>query len=74
MSNNHSEPRDISPFLEGIARNFDFAGSLDNPISLYEGSEDPIDKDWRAVGSDYQNSIAIMENELNGNKKSNKKK
>jgi hypothetical protein len=66
--------RNISPFLEGVARNFDFANTIDDSIPVSAGGEDPIVNDWRAIGSDYQNSVKIISEELNGSKKNHKKK
>jgi hypothetical protein len=59
----------LSPFLEGIARNFDFAGSIDHLSPPLENDKDPILNDWQAVASDYQDSLKIMNEVLNGNKK-----
>jgi hypothetical protein len=74
MTNSQVNNRNIPPFLEGVARNFDFACSINDPLPLSEGGEDPIVNDWKAVGSDYQDSMAIMQKELNGSKRNNKKK
>jgi len=58
-----------SPFLEGIARCFDFAG-LFNDCSLSPAQNiDPIAQDWQIVCSDYDNSIKIINEELHGDKK-----
>jgi hypothetical protein len=59
----------ISPFLEGIARNFDFAGSIvDFPAPSLKDN-DALISDWRMVGSDYNNSLKIINEELNGTTK-----
>ena len=63
----------ISPFLEGIARNFDFAGSIvDFPPPSLKDNEALI-SDWRMVGSDYNNSLKIINEELNGTEKKSEK-
>ena len=64
----------ISPFLEGVARTFDFAGIIDDLSPLPDVQKDPIRNDWKAVASDYQCSVRIINEECNGNKKINKKK
>jgi hypothetical protein len=56
-------------FLEGAARIFDFAGVM-NEENLHETQDAAaINKDWRAVGGDYNNSNKIISEELNGLKK-----
>jgi hypothetical protein len=63
----------ISPFLEGIARNFDFAGSIvDFPAPSLKDN-DALIRDWRMVGSDYNNSLKIINEELNGTNKKTEK-
>jgi hypothetical protein len=59
----------ISPFMEGIARNFDFAGSIGNFPRPNLKDADALISDWRMVGSDYNNSLKIINEELNGSKK-----
>jgi hypothetical protein len=55
--------------LEGIARNFDFAGSIvDFPAPSLKDN-DALISDWRMVGSDYNNSLKIINEELNGTTK-----
>jgi hypothetical protein len=63
----------ISPFLEGIARNFDFAGSIANFPAPSPSDNDAIINDWRMVGSDYNNSLKIINEELNGTQKISEK-
>jgi hypothetical protein len=63
----------ISPFLEGIARNFDFAGSIADFPAPSLKDNDALISDWRMVGSDYNNSIKIINEELNGTKKKSEK-
>jgi hypothetical protein len=74
MNHNHSNTNTISPFLEGIARNFDFAGSLDYISPPLKNEENPILNDWMAVGSDYQNSMKIINEEFYGTKRNPKNK
>ena len=59
----------ISPFLEGIARNLDFAGSIGNSPGPPVKDNDALISDWRMVGSDYNNSLKIINEELNGTPK-----
>lgn len=63
----------ISPFLEGIARNFDFAGSIVDFPGPPSKDNDALIGDWQLVGSDYNNSIKIINEELNGGKKNQEK-
>lgn len=63
----------ISPFLQGIARNFDFAGSISNFPGRPLGDSDALTNDWKMVGSDYFNSIRIINEELNETKNKTKK-
>ena len=63
----------ISPFLEGIARNFDFAGSIGNFPYPRLKDADALISDWQMVGSDYNNSIKIINEELNGTEKKSEK-
>jgi hypothetical protein len=63
----------ISPFMDGIARNFDFAGSIvDFPAPSLKDN-DALISDWRMVGSDYNNSLKIINEELNGTNKKTEK-
>ena len=63
----------ISPFLEGIAKNFDFAGSIvDFPAHSLKDN-DALIGDWQKVRSDYNNSIKIINEELNGTEKKSEK-
>jgi hypothetical protein len=63
----------VSPFWEGIARNFDFAGSIVNfpPPSLKDN--DALISDWQKVGSDYNNSLKIINEELHVTHKKSEK-
>jgi hypothetical protein len=63
----------ISPFLEGIARNFDFAGSIVDFPGPPIKDNDALIGDWQKVGSDYNNSIKIINEELYGTEKKPKK-
>jgi hypothetical protein len=59
----------IGIFLEGAARLFDFAGSL-NEEGLHETHDAAaINKDWAAVGGDYKKCRKTMREEINGFKK-----
>ena len=69
MNRNNGKPHSISPFLEGVARTFDLAGSFDDsPIPALQ-NPNPVAEDWRIIGNDYFNSIKIIGEEKNGNKK-----
>jgi hypothetical protein len=59
----------VSPFLEGIARNFDFACSMDVFPLPPPQDNDPNLYDWQMVSSDYDQSIKIIDEELNDIKK-----
>ena len=59
----------ISPFMEGIARNFDFAGSIGNFPRPPVKDVDALISDWQMVGSDYNFSLKMINEELNGIKK-----
>ena len=63
----------IFPFMEGIARNFDFAGSIVDFPGPPIKDNDALIGDWQKVGSDYNNSIKIINEELNGGKKNQEK-
>jgi hypothetical protein len=63
----------ISPFLEGIARNLDFAGSIDDSPGPPLKDNDAIISDWQMVGSDYNNSLIIINEELHGTKEKSEK-
>lgn len=63
----------ISPFLEGIARNLDFAGSINDSPGPPIKDNDAIISDWHMVGSDYNNSLIIINEELHGTQKKTKK-
>lgn len=54
----------ISPFLEGIARNFDFAGSIRNFPRPRLKDADALISDWQMVGSDYNFSLKMINEEL----------
>jgi hypothetical protein len=73
MSLINSIRRSISPFLEGIARNFDFAGAFDEVISSPDIRENQVQNDWKAVASDYQHSVGVIDKELNGKNEKIKK-
>jgi hypothetical protein len=69
MTSTDSNIKIRSPFLEGIAKCFDFIGFFDD-ISLPALQEsNPILNDWQAVGLDYNNSIKIINEELYADKK-----
>ena len=63
----------ISPFLEGIARNFDFAGSIVDFPGPPIKDNDALISDWQMVGSDYNISLKMINEELNGSKKKSEK-
>ena len=54
----------LSPFLEGIARNLDFAGSIRNSPGHPANDSDALTGDWQMVGSDYNISLKIINEEL----------
>jgi hypothetical protein len=69
MTSTDSNIKIRSPFLEGIAKCFDFAGFF-NDIKLPVNQKgNPIAQDWQAVCSDYNNSIKIINEELYADKK-----
>jgi hypothetical protein len=69
MTSINSNIKIRSPFLEGIAGCFDFAGFfIDSPLPM-PLDNDPIAQDWQAVCSDYDNSFKIINEELNADKK-----
>jgi hypothetical protein len=70
MASIDSNIKKPSPFLQGVAKCFDIAGFLDDFTlpALQDGN--PILNDWQAVGSDYNNSIKIINEELYAEKKS----
>jgi hypothetical protein len=63
----------ISPFMEGIARNFDFAGSIGNFPRPHLKDADALISDWQMVGSDYNFSLKMINEELNASKKKSEK-
>ena len=63
----------ISPFMEGIARNFDFAGSIGNFPHPRLKDADALISDWQMVGSDYNISLKMINEELNGTQKKSEK-
>jgi len=69
MTSSNSNIKIISPFIEGIAGCFDLAGFFDDITfpAFQEGN--PLINDWQAVGLDYNNSINIINEELNAEKK-----
>jgi len=69
MTSTDSNIKIRSPFLEGIARCFDFAGLFNDFTLPPNQAADPIAQDWQAVCSDYDNSIKIINEELNADKK-----
>ena len=74
MNRNNTNTRTISPFLEGVARTFDFTGSFDDPPLSAKPNPNPISEDWKTIGNDYKNSINIIGEDLNGNKCKPKRK
>jgi hypothetical protein len=58
-----------SPFLKGIAACFDFACFWDDINLPALQDYNPILNDWQAVGLDYNDSIKIISEELNAEKK-----
>jgi hypothetical protein len=63
----------VSPFLEGIARNLDFAGCIDDFPGSPPKDHVALLNDWKMVGADYKNSMKIINEELNGTKAESKK-
>ncbi len=54
-------------FLEGIARIFDFSGSLDRynvSRSTREADRRALESDWRAIGEDMRRAMAEIDKEL----------
>jgi hypothetical protein len=69
MTSTDSNIKIRSPFLQGIAECFDFSGFFTD-ISIPSLQEaDPLINDWQAVCSDYNNSIPVINEELNAEKK-----
>jgi hypothetical protein len=64
MTSTDSYIKITSPFLEGIAKYFDFASFFDDIAlpPLQDGN--PILYDWQAIGLDNNNSIKIKTEEL----------
>ena len=73
MTSTDSNIKILPPFLEGIAKCFDLAGFFDDFILPAPQDGNPVMKDWQAVCSDYNNSIKIINEELNAEKKSKNK-
>ena len=69
MTSIDSNVKIISPFLEGIAGCFDLAGAFDDFNFPAPQDNNPILNDWQAVHLDYNNSIKIIDEELNADKK-----
>jgi len=69
MTSTDSNIKIRSPFLNGIAACFDFAGFLDDITFPALQYHNPILNDWQAVGLDYNSSIRIINEELNAEKK-----
>jgi len=69
MTSTDSNIKIRSPFLEGIAGCFDFAGFLADISFPALRNNNPLNNDWQAVCSDYNNSIKIINEELNAEKK-----
>lgn len=63
----------IPNFLEGLARNLDFAGSIENGVLHERGDAASLRSDWDAVQSDYCESIKQIGEERNGDKEVNQK-
>jgi hypothetical protein len=63
----------VSPFLEGIARNFDFAGCMHDFPGSPSKDHVALLNDWKMVGADYKNSLKIINEELHGTKTKSKK-
>ena len=69
MTSIDSNIKIISPFLEGIVGCFDLAGVFDDFNFPALQNNNPILNDWQAVHLDYNNSIKIIDEELNADKK-----
>lgn len=56
----------ISPFIQGIARLFDFVQVLDRPGSMTAADVDneAINNDWEALGKDMWRAIEQIREEL----------
>jgi transposase len=63
MSIIHKFP--LSPFLEGLARTFDFAGSFDETIPPLSDRPNPVADDWNVISKDYNKSLTIIDGEIN---------
>jgi len=55
----------FSPFFEGLARTFDFAGSFDETIPPLSDLPNPVADDWNVISKDYNNSLTIINGEIN---------
>jgi len=55
----------LNPFFEGLARTFDFAGSFDEISPPLIFNTNPVADDWRIISDDYNNSLTILNSELN---------
>ena len=69
MTSTDSNIKIRSPFLEGIAKCFDFAGFFADISFPALWNSNPLNNDWQAVGLDYNNSIKIINEELYAAKK-----
>ena len=58
MTSTDSNIKIRSPFLEGIAKCFDFVGFFADISFPALWNSNPLNNDWQAVCSDYNNSIA----------------
>jgi hypothetical protein len=69
MTSTNSNIKIISPFVEGILGCFDPFGFLnDFTLPLSQNGNSILD-DWSAIHQDYNNSIKIINEELNAEKK-----
>ena len=73
MTSTNSNIKIIPPFLEGIAKCFDLAGFFDDFTFPASQENNPLNNDWQAVCSDYNNSIKIINEELYADKKIKRK-
>ena len=73
MTSTNSNIKIISPFLQGIAGCFDIAAAFDDCSLPDSNFDNPILNDWQAVHFDYNNSIKIIDEELNADKKTPRK-
>jgi hypothetical protein len=73
MTSIDSNIKIISPFMQGIASCFDIVGFFENISHPAPEFRNPIEQDWQAVSRDYNNSMNIINEELNAAKRNAQK-